>query len=74
MKKSELRKIIKEEIKRAINEDKGYEPIIRVTDDNGNVEVEGSFKVVGDWMYDWFVDNDHIHGFNVEQVEDDFYR
>ena len=58
----------------SLNEGKGYEPIIRVTDDTGYVEVEGPFSVVGDWMYDWFVDNDHIHGFNVEQVEDDFYR
>ena len=69
MKKSELREIIKKEIKRAINENKGSEPIIRVTDDTGYVEVEGPFSVVGDWMYDWFVDNDHIHGFTVEEVD-----
>ena len=53
----------------SLNEGKGYEPIIKVTDDTGYVEVEGPFSVVGDWMYDWFVDNDHIHGFTVEEVD-----
>jgi len=69
MKKSELRQIIKEEIKKVTNEDRRFDPSIRVTDDTGYVEVEGPFKVVGDWMYDWFVDNDHIHGFTVEVID-----
>lgn len=82
MKKSELRQIIKEELSK-LNEksslqgrdieneslNEGYEPKLRVTDETGYVEVEGPFSVVGDWMYDWFVDNDHIHGFTVEEID-----
>ncbi len=84
MKKSQLRQIIKEEIKKVLNEDieaikenqkdtfaakSIFEPKLRVKDELGYVEVEGPFSVVGDWMYDWFIDNNHIHGFTVEEID-----
>ena len=71
MKRPELRQIIKEEILKgkALKENQKFGPILRVTDDTGYVEVEGPFSVVGDWMYDWFVDNEHIHGFTVEEID-----
>ena len=82
MKKSQLRKIIKEEISKALKEesDEGE----RYTDEykiriknihSGMPEFEGSWDDAREWVWDWFQNNADaqgtVHDYWIESIEPD---